>query len=136
MELRSSMAAITQTEIVRSLIGLFEALDVESAMTYFTEDALCRFGNYPPAVGKAAIASLIEVSQLIQLVRASFNINEIWEIDDAVICQVETIHLCDRGKAIALPCAIVFRMEDDLVREMRVYIDSSPLDEKGAGCKV
>ena len=121
------MAAITQTEIIRSLIGLFEAMDVESAMTYFTEDALCRFGNHPPAVGKAAIASLIQASQFSRSARTSFEINEIWEIDDAVICQMETTHMCDRCKAIAIPCAIVFRMEDDLVREMRIYIDASPL---------
>jgi ketosteroid isomerase-like protein len=121
------MAAITQTEIIRSLIGLFEAMDVESAMTYFTEDALYRFGNHPPAVGKAAIASLIEASQLHRIARTSFEINEIWEIDDAVICQLETTHLCDCSKAVTLPCAIVFRIEDDLVREMRVYMDASPL---------
>ncbi|MGL4618062.1 nuclear transport factor 2 family protein [Chroococcidiopsis sp.] len=133
MELRSSMAAITQTEIIRSLIGLFEAMDVESAMTYFTEDALCRFGNHPPTVGKAAIASVIEASQLSRSARTSFEINEIWEIDDAVICQMETTHMCDRGKAIAIPCAIVFRMEDDLVREMRIYIDASPLNRKCEG---
>lgn len=123
-----AMAAITQTEIVRSLIGLFEAMDVESAMTYFTEDALYRFGNHPPAVGKAAIASLFEASQLDRIARTSFDINEIWEIGDAVICQMETSHACNNGKAVALPCAIVFRMEDDLVREMRVYMDASPLD--------
>jgi ketosteroid isomerase-like protein len=122
------MAAITQTEIVRSLIGLFEAMDVESAMTYFTEDALYRFGNYPPAVGKAAIASLFAASQFHRIARTSCDINEIWEIDDAVICQMETTHACNHGKAVALPCAIVFRMEDDLVREMRVYMDASPLD--------
>lgn len=124
------MAAITQTEIIRSLIGLFEVMDIESAMTYFAEDALCRFGNHPPAIGKAAIASAIAADRLNPIARNSFEINEIWEIDDAVICQMETTHLCDRGKAIAIPCAIVFRMEDDLVREMRVYIDASSLNEK------
>ncbi|WP_201278079.1 nuclear transport factor 2 family protein [Scytonema millei] len=133
MEFRSSMAAITQTEIIRSLIGLFEAMDVESAMTYFTEDALYRFGNHSPAVGKAAIASVIEANQFSRIARTSFEINEIWEIDDAVICQMETTHTCDRSKAIAIPCAIVFRMEDDLVREMRVYIDASPLNRKCEG---
>lgn len=127
------MAAITQTEIIRSLIGLFEAMDVESAMTYFTEDALYRFGNHPPAVGKAAIASVIEADRLDRIARTSFEINEIWEIDDAVICQMETSHLCNRGKAIAIPCAVVFRMEDDLVREMRIYIDASPLNGRHEG---
>mgnify|MGYP002778065550 CR=1 FL=1 len=124
------MAAITQTEIIRSLIGLFEAMDIESAMTYFTEDALYRFGNHPPVVGKAAIASAIEAARI---ARTSFEINEIWEIDDAVICQMETTHACDCGKATAIPCAVVFRMEDDLVREMRIYIDASPLQESYQG---
>jgi len=127
------MAAITQTEIIRSLIGLFEAMDIESAMTYFTEDALYRFSNHPPAVGKAAIASVIEADRLNRLARTSFEIDEIWEIDDAVICQMETTHLGDRGKAIAIPCAVVFRMEDDLVREMRIYIDTSPLNGRYEG---
>jgi limonene-1,2-epoxide hydrolase len=121
------MAAITQTEIIRSLIGLFEVMDIERAMTYFAEDALYRLGNHPPAVGKAAIAAVIKASPFKRSACISLDVNEIWEIDDAVICQMETTHTCG-NEVVTLPCATVFRMEDDLVREMRVYIDASPLD--------
>ena len=121
------MVAIVQTDIIRRLLRLFEQLDVEQALTFFTPDALYRFGNYPPAIGKEAIAAATKASHLEQIKQISFEINQIWEIKDTVICQLEINYIRNDNTVLTLPCTDIFRLEDDLVREMRVYMDASPL---------
>lgn len=130
-----NMAAISQTEIIKSSIALFEAMDLERALTYFTEDALYRFGNYPVAIGKVAIADAIEAIYQNRVQEFSFEINEIWEIADTVICQMEIGYTCIDGKVLTLPRTDIFRLEDDLIREMRVYTDISPIFTLQAGDK-
>ena len=113
--------------IIKDLIALFEKMDVETALTYFTEDGLYRFGNYPPAIGKAAIRQATTASHLDQIKGISFDIKAMWENADAVICEMDVNYIRNDNTVLTLPCTDIFRMEGELIREMLVYMDASPL---------
>lgn len=58
---------MSNTDTVKHLLKLFETSDVEGFLGYLTEDAIYRFGNYPAAVGKDAIAATIKASHMDQI---------------------------------------------------------------------
>lgn len=75
------MVTAAKTDTIRRLVGLFEKMDVDQALTLFTEDALYRFGNYPPAIGREAIAAATKASHLDQIKSISFDVKEMWRTE-------------------------------------------------------
>src|SRR5688572_5232917 len=78
-----------KSEVIRRLIRLFEAMNVDEALTMFTDDARYRFGNYPPAVGREAIRAAATSSHLEAIKGCRFNIQGLWEFGDVLVCEME-----------------------------------------------
>jgi limonene-1,2-epoxide hydrolase len=112
---------------VIQLLKLFEEMNLDEAIKQFTENSYYRFGNAPPAVGREAIRQSTKASHLDQITGLSFDIKAIWEQNNAVICEMEINYARTDGSVLTLPCTDIFHMEGDLVREMRIYMDPSPL---------
>lgn len=121
------MVASSKTDTIRQLIGLFEKFDVDQALTHFTDDALYQFGNYPPAIGKPAIEATTKASHMDQIKGIAFDIKHIWEAGDSVICEMEINYTRNDDSVLTLPCTDTFLMAGDMVKEMRVYMDATPL---------
>lgn len=117
----------TGLSIVRRLIGLFEKMDIDQALTYFTEDAVYRFGNYPPAHGREAIGETTRASHLDQIKNIAFDLQHVWENGDVVVAEMEIKYTLADGTVLTLPCTDIFRIQGGLIRDMRVYMDASPL---------
>jgi len=84
---------------VHHLIKMFESLDVPGSLGYFTDDAVYRFGNYPAATGKEAIAATIKASHLDQITRIAFEIKSTHEQGDAVVVELAINYTMVGGKA-------------------------------------
>jgi ketosteroid isomerase-like protein len=112
---------------IKNLIKLFEAMKVDEFLTYLTEDAEYRFGNYPAAIGKEAIEATVKASHLDQIKAITFNIKDMWEKDDAVICALDIDYTRTDDSVLTLPCLDVFRLAGDKIKSMRVYMDATPL---------
>jgi ketosteroid isomerase-like protein len=118
---------MSNTTTVKHLLKLFETFDVDGFLGYLTEDAVYRFGNYPAAVGKDAIAATIKASHMDQITGIAFDIKDVYEKDDAVISELVINYSLVNGKTISLPCVDVFRFEGEKVKAMLVFMDASPL---------
>jgi ketosteroid isomerase-like protein len=118
---------MSKIDIVKHLIKLFEVMNVDEFLTYLTDDAVYRFGNYPAAVGKAAVEATVKASHLDHIKGIVFDITNIWEIDDAVVCELEIKYTRMDDSVLTLPCLDIFRMTGDKVSAMLVYMDASPL---------
>jgi hypothetical protein len=116
-----------KSEVIRRLIRLFEVMNVDAALTMFTEDARYRFGNYPPAVGREGIRTAATSSHLEAIKGCRFNIQGLWELEDVVVCEMEIEYIRTDDSILTLPCTDVFRMEGSLIKDMRIYMDPSPL---------
>jgi limonene-1,2-epoxide hydrolase len=121
------MAKTSKSEIIRHLIKLFESMNVDEAIKLFTEDCQYRFGNYPPAFGREGVRQSATSTHLTAIKGVSFDIKGIWEIGDVVVCEMEINYIRTDDTVLTLPCTDVFRMEGDLIRDMRIYMDPSPL---------
>lgn len=111
---------------MKELFETVDAMDAQGFATYFTEDAHFRFGNAPSLNGRAAIASSIE-DFFSNLKGLRHTIHDVWEIDDAVISEVEVIYTRLDGTEVQLPAATVARCDGDLMRDYRIYMDINPL---------
>lgn len=118
---------MSNIDTVKQLLKLFESMDVDGFLGYLTPDATYRFGNYPAAVGKEAIEATVKASHMDQITGIAFDIQNLYEKDDAVICELAINYSLANGKSLSLPCLDVFRLEDDKVKSMQVFMDASPL---------
>lgn len=114
-------------DTVRHLISLFEEFKAAEALELFTDDATYRFGNFPTAVGKEQIRQAAASSHMDFIKGISFKIIELVEVGDAVFCEMEITYTKTDGSTVTLPCTDVFRMQNEKIKEMRIYMDPSPL---------
>ncbi len=115
------------TQTIRHLISLFEEFKAEDAVKLFTDDATYRFGNFPTANGKEEIRQAATSSHMEAIKGVSFKILELIEVDDYVICEMEITYIRTDDTKLTLPCTDVFRMRDGLIKDMRIYMDPTPL---------
>lgn len=114
----------TGTDLVKRLFASGKSLD--DYASFFAEDALYRFANYPPVRGRDAIReAAARFRQRVQ--RVSHDMKEMWEVGDLVICEMEMTYTRLDGGTVTLPCCDIFRIKGDHIQEMRVYIDATPV---------
>lgn len=118
---------MSNTDTIKHLLKLFEEMKVDEFLTFLTDDAEYRFGNYPAAIGKEAIEATVKASHLEQIKAIQFNIKDILEQGDAVICSLEIDYTRVDDSVLTLPCLDVFRMAGEKIKSMRVYMDATPL---------
>lgn len=112
-------------------IELVEAMfaagrDLDAYMAFFDENALYRAGNQPAVQGREAIREVMARLRGSGL-RVSHQMSGTWQKGDVVVCEMEVSYAHPDGRAVTLPCVDIFRVTGDKVREMRVYIDMSPV---------
>jgi predicted SnoaL-like aldol condensation-catalyzing enzyme len=102
------------------------AKTLEDFMGFFTDDAKYKFANAPVMTGKPAIeAFAANARKRVKFV--THDIKSMWEIGDVVICEMDISYHRHDDSVVTLPCTDIFRMDGNLISDMRVYIDASPL---------
>jgi predicted SnoaL-like aldol condensation-catalyzing enzyme len=102
------------------------AKNLDDFMGFFTDDAKYKFGNAPVMTGKPAIKEFAANARK-RVKFVTHDIKNMWEIGDVVICEMDiNYHRLD-DSVVSLPCTDIFRMDGNLIRDMQVYVDVSPL---------
>ncbi len=111
------------------LSALFQAIDSSDAAAFaehLDEQAVFRFGNAPPVIGRAAIREA--VAAFFGAVRSlSHRVEESWSAGDAVICRGDVTYTRHDGSSLTLPFANIFKLRGGLIGEYLIYADISPL---------
>lgn len=127
------MSTSNKTEIIRSLFGIFEAgpenpIEVSNKfITFLAEDAEFRLGNSDTIVARKNICiSLVAFCQQVKSIY--HDIKHVWEPEkNVVLLEMEvTYHRLD-GKIVTLPVMDLFRFNNDLIQELRIFMDINPL---------
>jgi ketosteroid isomerase-like protein len=113
-------------DLVRRLFAALDEMEVDKAITFFTENARYQFGNAEPVVGRTAIREAV-VSSFPLFKTVHHSIQTAWEQGNELIVQLQITHTLQNGKVVKLPAADVFQFEGNLIRNVQVYIDPSPL---------
>ena len=113
-----------------SRAGLFADIDRKDAdlwATYLSEDAVLRFGNGDPVVGRdAARDALAAFYDTIAGLRHEEV--ERWETPTATIVEAMVTYTRMDGSEVTLPVVTIYRTNDeDLIDDYQVFIDLAPL---------
>ena len=109
-------------EIVRALIGAFNANDLERILGFFAEDAV--YHNIPvqPVQGTAAIRGVIQ-GFLGMASEVDWIVHQLAETPDGVVLTERTDRFLIRGKWVELPVMGAFTLRDGRICEWRDYFD-------------
>jgi ketosteroid isomerase-like protein len=120
------LAGLEPAEQAARVFAAFDAKDVPGLVCLVSEDVRMRLGNAEEAQGNIAFAS--EVRTFTASVAAFHHkLLNVWHDGDVLICQLEVQYTRHDGQEVTLPCCNVFRLQDGLITDYRVYMDISPV---------
>jgi SnoaL-like domain len=116
----------TATEIILSLFSRGEAMDSEGFVSFFSESPVYQFGNFPTCLDKPAIK--VSIDAFFAQVNALYHqIKMIWEVGDVIFVEMDVIYWRKDESVVSLPCCDIFRLDGDLIAELRIFMDVTPL---------
>lgn len=117
---------MNDSDWITRLFRTIDNRDVGEFLTFLTDDALFRFGNSDPVIGKKAIGEALTV--FYESIKAiSHEVREKWEHPDTVICHGSVTYTRHDSSEYSVPFADIFKMDANLIREYLIYIDNSKL---------
>lgn len=115
-------------DTVVRLFGRGEAFDSAGFISFFTDDPMYQFANGDACLTKSAIFD--SVTAFFSAVNALYHdIRNIWEDGDTVFVEMDVIYWRHDGSSVRLPCADIFRFEGDKIKELRIYMDATPVGD-------
>jgi limonene-1,2-epoxide hydrolase len=107
--------------LVRDFCDAFQRRDVDEVLGYFTEDAVYHNMPLPPATGKTAIRTVLEMF-LKPATMVEFEMLNISADGDVVLTErVDRFEIA--GKKIELPVMGTFEVQDGKIAAWRDYFD-------------
>jgi ketosteroid isomerase-like protein len=111
---------------VRRVFDSVDAMDTETFLSFFDEDAQFRFGSAPAVTGKEAIRSAVD-GFFASIKGLRHEILETWWHTETVICQGQATYTRTDGSEVTLPFVTIWRMRGERIREYLIYLDIQPL---------
>lgn len=111
------------------LSELLAAIDEQDAVkfaSYLTEDAVFRYGSNPPVEGRQAVQDFV-AGFFANLDALNHRVSARWEDGDALICEGEVTYTLPTGREVTVPFVNVFGMQNDKIKDYKIYIDPTPL---------
>jgi ketosteroid isomerase-like protein len=111
---------------VRPIFADIDSFDPDRFVAHLTPDAVFRFGNGNPVVGREAVREAVAgfFGTIDGLHHQTLNT---WEIGDTVIAQIDVEYVRKDGKHVTVPNADILVFDGDLVRAWQIYIDLAPV---------
>ena len=106
--------------------AVVDSMDVEKFAPLHTEDVRLRFGNAETVVGRdAVVRGIADFWGGIKGLRHNFV--QTWDEGDVEIVEALIDYTRHDGKVVTLPCTTILRKRGDLVQDLRIYMDISPV---------
>lgn len=110
----------------REIFETVDRMDAKGFASYFTEEGLFRFGNAPTAKGRDEITGAVE--QFFSSIKAlKHQVVDTWSSEGVDIVEVEVTYTRHDDSQIDLTAAGIFRVQDELISDYRIYMDINPL---------
>ncbi len=103
-----------------------DAFDPDKFVAHLTEDAVFRFGNADPVVGRAAVREAV-AGFFSTIDGLTHHVLDSWDVGDTTIVRIDVEYRRKDGKSVTLPNADILTFDGDLVRNWQIYIDLAPL---------
>jgi ketosteroid isomerase-like protein len=123
-------APIAQREaddgILALLFASIDARDTDGFLEHLTDDARFVFGNADPAVGKAAIGTMVR--GFFSSIRACrHEVNGTYRDGSTLVCRGTVTYTRHDGHIVSIPFCNVLAMRGHRVADYQIYSDPAPL---------
>lgn len=108
------------------LLAAIDAQDAGEFASFLTEDVVFRYGSSAPVRGRQAVQDYV-AGFFGSLDSLSHRLLAEWESGDAVICEGEATYTLPGGKDVTVPFVNVLGMENNKIKEYKIYVDPTPL---------
>jgi hypothetical protein len=109
-----------------SMFAAVDGFDVDRFLSFLHPECMFRFGNAEPIFGHEAIRTA--VSGLFAALQGIGHADLIaWTHPDATICTGQVTYTRHDRSTLTVPFAVVFRLEQKLVKEYLIFVDNSTL---------
>jgi ketosteroid isomerase-like protein len=129
-ETRTESAAGTNAWVAR-VFAAIDAMDTDSVVAFFADDAVFRFGNSEPVQGRAAIREALagffgSIGGLNHVVTGVWR--GTWERGPALAVETAVTYTrTDGSRTPTLPATSTLRMQGELIQDYRIFVDLAPL---------
>lgn len=114
------------SDLVKHYYDVVDAMDIEEFAKLHTEDVRLRFGNAETSVGRdAVVQGIAGFWQSIKGLR--HNYVQVWDEGDVKIVELLVDFTRHDDRVVTLPCTSILRTQDGLVKDLRIYMDVSPV---------
>merc|ERR1711934_1035762 len=113
-------------EVIKQTFLAGESMNVNNFVKFFTDDCRYKFGNFPEAHGPQGIVNTS--GEFLKRVKAvKHNILDYCETEETVFVEMTVDYTMMDGRIHSLPCCDSIVIENDKVKEMKIFMDASPL---------
>ena len=119
-------ATMGTDELIKHLVQSIDNRDVDTFVTFLTDDVMFRFGNAEPVNGKENVGSAVG-GFFESIVALEHDVFEIVEQRDTVICHGVVTYTRHDSSTLRVPFANIFKIRENLIKEYLIFIDISEL---------
>lgn len=117
---------MSDTSWVTDYYAAVDSMNMEKYLAYHTDNVKLRFGNNPTTEGKAALEQ--GINQLWAMLESlRHTMTGVWQVDNVTIVEATILYTRKDGKAVDLPAVTILRRDGDLVGDVRINMDISPV---------
>ena len=117
---------MANVEWITRLFHSIDTNDPDAFASFLTPDALFKFANQEPVVGKEAARQA--VAEFLSSIKAiQHDVLDIWEKEGATACHGIVTYTRHDASQLRIPFANVFKMQGALIQEYLIYVDASQL---------
>lgn len=110
---------------VEEMIGALMKRDWPAFVPYFSKDLFYKVGAAEPLTGPQACADFL-THVYTKLEPISHDVRGMWEVGNVVMVEMDAHYkVIEDGSPVTVPCCDVYRFENGLIKEWRVYPDAS-----------
>lgn len=114
--------------LIQRVFDAGEAMDVQRFSRRFTDDCHYQFGNEPIVRGRDGIVNAQSIGAFNQTVRSiKHHVERTWELGDLLIVEMKVTYVRNDGKSFTLPACDLVWFAGELVQDMRIFMDISPV---------
>lgn len=117
------------TEFVSKVYEAIDSMNHQGFANCLTENSTFVFANSDPVVGRANAAAASQ-NFLNQLGGIKHHLLNVWAFEDVIVSQISVTYTRKDGSALTVPAVTIWKLQDQLIDECRIYIDISPLFER------
>lgn len=110
----------------REMFAAIDSFDPDAFVAHLTPDAVFRFGNNDPSIGREAIREGV-AGFFTMIDGLKHHVLDIYESGDTTIARIDVEYLRKDGKSVTVPNADILVFEGDLVKDWQIYIDLAPV---------